>query len=182
MNNSYVFSEIARRLNNIVRFGTVAEVDTNKARIRVKIGKITTTWIPWLTTAGSVKLWNPPAIGEQVFVVSQGGDLSVSVAIPSIFQSKFAAPGNDENVIQLELSNKTSIEFNKKNNEFSVKIEDSELVFDNETFKAKIGEVDAEIKDGSVKLIVGSSKLEITAEKISLHAAVIDAPNLKVAM
>jgi phage baseplate assembly protein V len=58
--------------------------------------------MPWLTTAGAVKLWNPPVVGEQVCVVAQDGDLAVSVAIPSIFQSKFAAPGDDANVIKLE--------------------------------------------------------------------------------
>jgi phage baseplate assembly protein V len=83
--NEFVFSEVARRLNNIVRFGTVAEIDLKKARVRIKIGKITTDWLPWLTLAGAVKIWNPPVVGEQVCVVSQGGDLSLAVAIPSIF-------------------------------------------------------------------------------------------------
>jgi phage baseplate assembly protein V len=163
MKNSFVLSEISRRLNNIVRFGTVAEIDHKSAKVRVKIGNITTTWIPWITTAGTVKLWNPPVVGEQVTVISQGGDLSLAVAIPSIFGGQFDAPSGDENIVTLEFSENTSIEFNKTNDEFLMKIEDSEVLFNKEKFKVSIGE----------------SVLEITPEKIKIHAAIIDEMGVK---
>jgi phage baseplate assembly protein V len=164
MKESFVFSEFIRRLNNIVRFGTVAEVDCKKARVKVKIGKITTTWIPWLTTAGAIKLWNPPVVGEQVSVISQGGDLSLAVAIPSIFQSKFNAPSDDEKVVKIELSENTSIEFDRENEEFKATVNELEITANSKKFKVSIGE----------------SILEITPEKIKIHAAIIDAPSLKV--
>jgi phage baseplate assembly protein V len=162
MKESFVFSEFIRRLNNIVRFGIVAEVDCKKARIKVRIGKITTTWIPWMTTAGAIKLWNPPVVGEQVSVISQGGDLSLAVAIPSIFQSKFNAPSDDENVVKLELSNKSSVEFDKENEEILIKIGDAESTFSND----------------KIRFSVGMSEIEITLEKISIHAPIISIPGL----
>jgi phage baseplate assembly protein V len=164
MKESFFFSEFIRRLNNIVRFGTVAEVDYKKAGVKVKIGKITTTWIPCVTTAGAIKLWNPPVVGEQVCVVAQGGDLSLAVAIPSIFQSKFNAPSDDEKVVKLELSSKSSIEFNKENDEILIKAGDSEATFSND----------------KISFSVGASEIEITPEKIKIHAPIIDAPSLKV--
>jgi phage baseplate assembly protein V len=156
----------------------VDEIDHKKARVRIKIGKITTNWIPWLTTAGAVKLWNPPVVGEQVCVVSQGGDLSLAVAIPSIFQSKFAAPSEDENVVKLELSDKSSIEFNKSDDKIAVKIEDSEIIFAKNNIKTNIGGAQAEISKDKIRFSVGGSEIEITSGKISLHAPIIDAPNL----
>jgi phage baseplate assembly protein V len=162
MSKSFVFSEFARRLNNIVRFGTVAEVDLKKARVRIKIGKITTNWIPWLTTAGAVKLWNPPVVGEQVCVVSQGGDLSLAVAIPSIFQSKFAAPGNDPNTIKVELSDNASVEFSKATDEITARIDGAEICFGSDKFHVSIG----------------ASEIEVTPASISLNASTVSIPGL----
>jgi phage baseplate assembly protein V len=162
MSKSFVFSEVARRLNNIVRFGTVAEIDLKKARVRIKIGKITTNWMPWLTTAGAVKLWNPPIVGEQVCVVSQGGDLSLAVAIPSIFQNKFAAPGDNSDVVKLELSSQASIEFNKASGEFTVQIDDAEMSFSNSKFQVSIG----------------ASAIEVTPTSISINAPTVSIPGL----
>jgi phage baseplate assembly protein V len=162
MNQSFVFSEFARRLNNIVRFGTVAEVDLKKARVRVKIGKITTSWIPWLTTAGAIKIWNPPVVGEQVCVVSQGGDLSLAVAIPSIFCNKFAALGNDANVIRFEFSPQAYLEFNKGDCEFSLEIQGAEVYFNSDKFSISIG----------------ASELAITPTSISINAPTVSIPGL----
>ena len=164
MNQSFVFSEVVRRMNNIVRFGTVAAIDHKKSRVKIKIGKITTAWIPWLTTAGQVKIWNPPVEGEQVAVIAQGGDLAVSVAIPGIFQNKFAAPCDDPNIIKLEISEKTFLEFDKKNDEFKIKVDELEI----------------EANSDKMKFSIASSSIEITPEKISINAPVVDIPGLKI--
>jgi phage baseplate assembly protein V len=179
MSQSFVFSEFARRLNNIVRFGTVAKIDLKKARICVQIGGITTNWIPWLTTAGTVKLWKPPVVGEQVCVISQGGDLALAVAIPSIFCNKFAAPSEDEDIVKLELSDKSSVEFNKNDDEIVIRIEGSEAIFGKDNIKANIGKSQIEINDDRIRFSVGESEIEITSEKISLHAPIIDAPKFR---
>jgi phage baseplate assembly protein V len=162
MSKSFVFSEFAMRLINIVRFGTVAEVDLKKARVRIKIGKITTNWIPWLTIAGAVKLWNPPVVGEQVCVVSQGGDLSLAVAIPSIFQSKFTAPGNDPDTIKIELSDNASVEFDKSNDEITARIDGAEICFGSDKFHISIG----------------ASEIEVTPASISINAPTVSIPGL----
>ena len=196
ISQSFVFSEFIRCLNNIVRFGTIAEVDYKKARVRVKTGKITTTWIPWATMAGGIKIWNPPVVGEQVSVIAQGGDLSLAIAIPSIYQNKFNAPSDDENVVRIELSDKVFLEFSKENNEITAKIEEAELFFSKDTFtvkfndsefvlredniEAKCGESEAKINENKIRFSVGSSRIEITPEKISIDSPIVDIPNFKV--
>ena len=62
--------EILRRLENLVRLGTIAEVRHAKpARVRVKTGKVTTAWRPWFALrAGEDREWDPPTVGEPVIL------------------------------------------------------------------------------------------------------------------
>lgn len=81
--------EILRRLENIARVGTIAEVRTGRpARCRIRCGNITTNWIPWVTgraagEAGSV--WWPPKVGEQCLMLAPGGDLMNAVVLPGAY-------------------------------------------------------------------------------------------------
>lgn len=109
MDQGYIVSELDRRLTQLIRLGTIAELDLAKAKVRVKLGENLTGWRPWLTTAGHLKTWNPPVVGEQVVVLSPGGDLEQSVVLPSLYYSKFGAPSQDENVMKMELSASTSL-------------------------------------------------------------------------
>lgn len=63
-----------------------AGLDLVKAKVRVKLGENLRGWLPWLTTAGHLKTWNPPVVGEQVVVLSPGGDLEQSVVLPEEVQ------------------------------------------------------------------------------------------------
>ena len=60
--------EIVRRLENVVRLGTVAEVRyETPARCRIKTGDLITDWLPWTTArAGGDRSWWAPEVGEQV--------------------------------------------------------------------------------------------------------------------
>ncbi len=80
-------TELLRRMNNIVRFGTVAEVRlTPPARCRIKSGDVLTDWLPWSTLrAGKATVWWPPTKGEQVVLLSPGGDLASAIVIPASF-------------------------------------------------------------------------------------------------
>ena len=40
--------EVSRRLENLVRRGTIAAIDHQAARVRVSTGPNTTDWLPWL--------------------------------------------------------------------------------------------------------------------------------------
>ncbi len=43
------FTEIMRLIANLIRTGTVTEVDRKNWLCRVKIGELETNWINWLT-------------------------------------------------------------------------------------------------------------------------------------
>jgi phage baseplate assembly protein V len=65
----------ARRLEQLIRLGTIAEVDHAKALCRVQCGDLQSDWLPWLERrAGKTRTWNPPTAGEQCLWVSPSGN------------------------------------------------------------------------------------------------------------
>jgi len=81
------------QLVNLIRYGTVATVDVATARVVVSVGGLTTKPIPWLAPrAGATRAWSPPSPGEQVLVLSPGGNLGAAVALTGIFYDAFAKP------------------------------------------------------------------------------------------
>lgn len=86
-------SETSRHLHNIIRLGVIAEVDLVKAGCRVQTGEILSDFVPWLTPrTGNTIEWSAPSIGEQVILLSPGGDLSDAVALRGLYSDAFAAP------------------------------------------------------------------------------------------
>lgn len=86
-------AELERRQANLLRLGTIAEVNLTTARVRVSIGKLKTAYIPWLAQrAGTDRTWHAPEVGEQVLVLAPCGDLTQAVALPSLYQTAHPAP------------------------------------------------------------------------------------------
>jgi phage baseplate assembly protein V len=91
-------ADIARQIANIIRFGTVAEVDLSAARCRVATGDLLTDWVDWWALrAGDVIEWSPPSVGEQGILFSPGGDTHGAVFLPGGYSSQFAAPSSSGN-------------------------------------------------------------------------------------
>jgi phage baseplate assembly protein V len=82
MNESFAFSDLCRRVANLIRIGKIAEVDS--AQVKVQIGKVKTNWLPIVSMAGDTNIWVPITVGEQVAVVSPYGEMAQSFVIRSI--------------------------------------------------------------------------------------------------
>ena len=73
--------DLERRVANVNRPARVTEVDASKGLVKVAYAKddkgqdVITGWIPWSTRAGRIKIWAPPSVGEQVFLMSTSGDI-----------------------------------------------------------------------------------------------------------
>ena len=88
-------AELARLIENLIRLGTVAEVQVEPPRVRVKTGNVTTAWRPWFALrAGEDREWDPPTVGEQVILFSPSGNLAQGVALTGLFSD--ANPANGE--------------------------------------------------------------------------------------
>lgn len=91
-------SELHRLLQNLIRFGTIAEVSGDVARVRLG-PELVTTWLKWATLrAGNARTWWAPSVGEQIIVLSPGGDLTRGKILPAIYSEEFAAPTLDHDI------------------------------------------------------------------------------------
>ena len=91
-------TEIMRLITNLIRTGVVTEVDRENWLCRVQTGELVTNWISWLTLrAGNARTWWSPSPGEQVVLLSMGGNLETAFALPAIYSNEFAPPSDSEN-------------------------------------------------------------------------------------
>ena len=109
--DSYALSDLAKRLSNIIRIGTIFEINVQTAKARVKIGELETDFLPWANSnSGSNNSWNPPEIDEQVIILSPSGDLSQAVILPSIYKNN--ASNSDQNIKSITYQDGSKISFN----------------------------------------------------------------------
>lgn len=88
-------AELSRLLENLIRFGLIAEVQHVPPRVKVETGGILTTWLPWLAwRAGADREWDPPTVGEQVLLFSPSGQLANGVAVTGVFSDVIPANGD----------------------------------------------------------------------------------------
>lgn len=86
-------TELIRLLRNLIRVGTIIAVDADKWLCRVGTGDLETNWLPWLTSrAGNARTWWMPSVGEQVLLLSIGGELTTAFVLPAIFSDEFSPP------------------------------------------------------------------------------------------
>jgi phage baseplate assembly protein V len=84
---SYGAARNEQAREGIVRFGVVTEVDAGNARAKVSFGgESESEWLPWLAErAGTISVWAPVAVGEQVIVLSESGETAQGVILGSVF-------------------------------------------------------------------------------------------------
>ncbi|MEM7269515.1 MAG: phage baseplate assembly protein V [Pseudomonadota bacterium] len=92
--------ELARRLDNLVRIGSITDPDYAAATARVSIGGVETAQLPFMTTrAGPDRTWWAPETGEQVIVMAPSGDPEQGFILPgAIYQDAHPAPDQDSRV------------------------------------------------------------------------------------
>lgn len=94
-------TDLLRRLDNLLRLGTVAEIDLVNARVRVQSGEILTAFLPWFTfRAGTTQSWSAPTVGEQCLVLAVGGELTMGVVIVGLYASNAPSNNADEHLVK----------------------------------------------------------------------------------
>ena len=91
--------ELARRLANLVRYGSIHDVDHARAMARVAYADggngspVLTGWLPFRTAmAGEDRDWRPPSEGEQVILLAPFGELASAIILPGLNARAFPAP------------------------------------------------------------------------------------------
>jgi phage baseplate assembly protein V len=153
MNESFAFSDLCRRVANLIRIGKIVEIDG--AQVKVQIGKVKTNWLPIVSTAGDTDVWIPITIDEQVAVISPYGEMAQSFVIRSIHYNKYAAPENKNNI---SLKTKSDV---KAESEGKLK-----ALFKN-GFELKANDTYIYVYDNSVKVKSGNAEITVAGEQIS---------------
>lgn len=84
-------TDLERRANNVMRPGKVVDIDEKNWRVRIAYSAtdsqggggsggaqqpVISPWIPWSEqSAGNVRSWNPPTVGQQVNLFSPSGEI-----------------------------------------------------------------------------------------------------------
>ncbi|OVZ93437.1 baseplate assembly protein [Yersinia kristensenii] len=112
---------LKRLLANIIRIGIVSDVDLANGLCRVKIGNLETDWLNWLTLrAGRVCFWSAPSMGEQVMVLSIGGELTTGFVLPAIFSDANPAPSQSADAIVITFPDGARFEYEPETSHLAV--------------------------------------------------------------
>lgn len=156
MIESFSFSDLSRRVANLVRIGKIAEV--KEAQVKVSIGKVTTNWLPIFSTAGNTNCWIPISVGEQVMVISPYGEISQAVVLRSIHYNNFVSP-EDKNAVSFD--SKADV---KANSERKL-----EAIF-KEGISFKVGDLSLKIADGEINLSSGNTSIAAENDQITINS------------
>jgi len=108
-------SEILRLLRNLIRIGTVSEVNLSDGKCRVDTGNNTTGWLHWLSArAGKTRSWNAPSVGEQVLVLCLGGELDTGFVLPGVYSDACPAPSASADALHWSFPDGAVIEYEPK--------------------------------------------------------------------
>ncbi|MEJ1436572.1 MAG: phage baseplate assembly protein V [Candidatus Sedimenticola sp. (ex Thyasira tokunagai)] len=117
----FELAQLSRQLHNLIRPGTIAEVDCDAARVRVTSGDLLTGWLPWLTTrAGNDRSWWAPEVGEQVLLLCPAGNPAQGYALPAIYQAAHPANGNSPDLHRTTYSDGAIIEYHRGDHHLAV--------------------------------------------------------------
>lgn len=139
--------ELERILANMVRIGTIAELDEAAALVRVECGDLVTDWLHWLTgRAGPDRDWHAPELGEQVLVLSPSGDLAQGVVLAGIYQDAHPAPASSVNVHRLEYQDGASVQYDRQAHAYALEVPAGGVI------TLKIGGTVLKLEDGQATL------------------------------
>ena len=157
----FTLNDLGRRLANIIRIGTIFEIDFQAAKARVKIGELETDFLPWANAnSGSNNSWNPPEIDEQVIILSPSGDLSQAVILPSLYKNN--ASDSDQNIKSITYQDGSKISFNVSSGILDLDLKG------NVTIKV-VGNANIEAANSTIK-VTGDAEIEAT--KVTLKGDV----------
>jgi phage baseplate assembly protein gpV len=102
---SFAASDSDRRSAGLVRVGRVVAVDAGSGRARVSFGGDSESAdLPFMAMrAGAARIWAPPAVGEQVWVLAESGDTAQGVILGAAYQDDFPAPSGAGAAVEVHL-------------------------------------------------------------------------------
>ena len=159
--SAHAISELDRRLGNLVRMGTITELDVATARVKVDLGDLVTDWLPWHTArAGSTRTWSAPRPGEQVTIISPSGELDQGAVIPGLYQTAHPAPADNQDLETTVFPDGTKVEHDSASNTYTITVAGSANVVINCKHATINAEDDATVNT-KLATVNASTKVEL---------------------
>ena len=120
MEQDFSSAELLRMIKNMIRFGTVAKLDEKeRMKVRVETGAGLTDWLPWgLRRAGDdIEFWCPEP-GEQVMIISPGGDMAQGIVMPSLYSNAYPANADNRNIHRVDYKDGSWVEHDRRTGDF----------------------------------------------------------------
>ncbi|HDL7730822.1 TPA: phage baseplate assembly protein V [Yersinia enterocolitica] len=151
---------LKRLLANIIRIGIVSDVSLANGLCRVKIGNLETDWLNWLTLrAGRVRFWSAPSVGEQVMVLSIGGELTTGFVLPAIFSDANPAPSQSADAIVITFPDGARFEYEPETSHLAVTGIKTAAINASESVNASAPNINCV---ASVKILLDTPEVECT--------------------
>ncbi|MBF0169319.1 MAG: phage baseplate assembly protein V [Alphaproteobacteria bacterium] len=88
-------SDLNRRIDNLLCFGRIAEVDHANAKIRLDLSGRLTGWLPYPCEIGqNFRRWRPLRIGTQVLAACVSGNPANAVIVQILYTDPLPPPAN----------------------------------------------------------------------------------------
>lgn len=112
-------------MENLLRPGVISAVDHAKAKVRVRLGpEHTSGWLSYFARrAGNTITWDPPEVGEQVLVLSPGGELASGFVLTGIYSESRAAPSKSGDVTLRRFSDGLECSYDSSSNTLAIQRE-----------------------------------------------------------
>lgn len=159
-------AELSRRLNNLIRIGTVTETKSaeGKALARVQIGDRVTDFFPVMSFGNSFsRHYIPVRVQEQVMVLSPFGEADSGVILRGIYNKNCKEPdGSNDTTDVIEYEDGTRISYDTEAQEMTV----------NTPGKITI------IAAGSVSVTSESVSVDCTTGTVTAESVTVDSPSI----
>lgn len=169
-------SEVEKQLANVCRIARVHKVHENEAKLDISFEELEIQKVPFLTMrAGEDQTYWLPSVGELGILFSPSGDIANAIFLPGIFYKDF--PAGDSTVKKAKRIFRDGmieeIDVDAHSKKFTTG--DSERFIDRDTIEDKKGtsvnKIDDKVTEikrtaGTIKVIVGTTRLEISSSSI----------------
>ena len=167
--------DLQRRVSNLLRPGRIIAVDPKSETVRVRLSDgdgsegslpLDTPWIKVMQErAGETSSWDFPEIGEQVLVLSPGGELSGGLVSHAIHYADRPAPSTDPKIKIHRFSDGFSFSYDQTTHTLLIsRPSQLSIVIDAERLQVNAKTVEFQTEKAAIRNAAGDEFLGLTSQ------------------
>lgn len=118
---NFEIAELDRKLNNLLRIGTIKVADHERQQIKVESGGLTTGWLDWPAEIGrNYRRWRPLRVGTQVLIACPSGDPAQALVIGMLYTQAIDTPSENPEIDLIEFNGGSYLKHNATDNSIHI--------------------------------------------------------------